>query len=79
MTKPPKPETPKPEAPKPGAVKPRFFDRDHPFFAKPWVRAVTVAVPGTMAVVDFTMGSPGWGVVFAGATAWALWELFLRR
>ena len=59
--------------------KPRFLDRDHPFFARVWVRVATVAVPAAMAVLDFAMGSPGWGVLFAGAAAWAAWELFLRK
>ncbi len=59
--------------------KSRFLDRDHVFFSKTWVRALTVAAPALMAVTDFTMGSPGWGVVFAAAAVWALWELFLRR
>lgn len=58
--------------------KSRFLDRDHVFFSQTWVRAATVAVPVLMAVMDFSMGSPGWGVVFAGAALWALWELFLR-
>ncbi|MEY4305015.1 MAG: hypothetical protein RIT52_1190 [Pseudomonadota bacterium] len=64
---------------KPEKSKPRFLDRDHVFFSKAWVRALTVAVPVLMAVMDFTMGSPGWGTVFAGSAVWALWELFLRR
>lgn len=65
--------------PKADKTKPRFLDRGHPFFAKTWVRMLTVALPGGMAALDFTMGNPGWGVVFAGAAFWALWELFLRK
>jgi hypothetical protein len=56
----------------------KFLDRNHPFFAKTWVRAVTVAVPAGMAALEFSMASPGFGILFATAAAWALWELFLR-
>lgn len=58
--------------------KPRFLDRNHPFFAKVWVRGLTVLLPAAMAALDFTMGNPGWGLIFAAASLWALWELFLR-
>lgn len=57
----------------------KFLDRDHPFFAKTWVRVVTVAVPAAMAALEFSMASPGFGILFAAAAAWALWELFLRK
>ncbi len=56
----------------------KFLDRDHPMFRKIWVRVVTVAVPGVMSALEFSLGGPGWGVLFAGAAGWALWELFLR-
>lgn len=59
--------------------RPKFLDRDHPFFAKTWVRVVTVACPAAMAALEFSMDSPGFGVLFAGAAGWALWELFLRK
>ncbi len=35
--------------------KPRFLDRNHPFFAKVWVRGLTVLLPAAMAALDFTM------------------------
>ncbi|MBM3615816.1 MAG: hypothetical protein FJX28_10415 [Alphaproteobacteria bacterium] len=56
----------------------KFLDRDHPFFAKTWVRGATVALPAGMAVLEFAMASPGFGILFAAAAGWALWELFLR-
>lgn len=56
----------------------RFLDRDHPMFRRAWVRALTVAAPGLMAVLEFATNGPGWGMIFAGAAIWALWELFLR-
>lgn len=59
--------------------RPRFIDRDHPFFARQWVRVLTVAFPAAMAALEFFNASPGWGMLFAGAAAWALWELFLRK
>jgi hypothetical protein len=31
-----------------------------------------------MAALEFAMASPGFGILFAAAAAWALWELFLR-
>lgn len=57
----------------------KFLDRNHPMFRHLWVKLLTVGVPGGMAALEFSMGSPGWGVLFAGAAAWALWELFLRK
>ncbi len=56
----------------------KFLDRDHPMFRKSWVRVVTVGVPAIMGLLEFSSGSPGWGVLFAAAAVWALWELFLR-
>jgi hypothetical protein len=59
--------------------RPKFIDRDHPFFARTWVRVLTVASPAAMAALEFSLQSPGFGVLFAGAAGWALWELFLRK
>lgn len=59
--------------------KPKFLDRDHPFFAKTWVRVGTVTAPVLMAALEFSNASPGWGVLFIGIAGWALWELFLRK
>ncbi len=56
----------------------KFLDRDHPMFRRTWVRVLTVAVPAVMAALEFSVSSPGWGVLFAAAAVWALWELFLR-
>ena len=57
----------------------KFLDRDHPMFRRLWVRVLTVAVPGVMALIEFTQGSPGRAAHFGAAAAWALYELFLRR
>lgn len=59
--------------------KPKFLDRDHPMFRRFWVRGLTVALPGAMAILELSNASPGWAVVFGGAAGWALWELFLRK
>ncbi len=56
----------------------KFLDRDHPMFRRTWVRVLTVAVPAVMGALEFSVSSPGWGVLFAAAAVWALWELFLR-
>ncbi len=56
----------------------KFLDRDHPFFASPVRRWVTVILPLCWAGVELWMGSPGWAVLFAAAGAFAAWELFIR-
>lgn len=56
----------------------KFLDRDHPFFRRKVARVLTIALPGAMAALEFGIGSPGWGILFAAAAAWALWELALR-
>lgn len=57
----------------------KFLDRDHPIFAKMWVRVATTALPLVWAAIEFWFNSPGWGLMFLAAGLWALWELFLRR
>jgi len=53
----------------------KFLDADHPFFAKPWVRWVSALFPTFWGMAEFAMGSPGWGMVFLGAGAWAFYVL----
>lgn len=57
----------------------KFIDRNDPFFRHAAVRALTVAVPSAMGMLEFLWGGPGWGIVFLAAGAWAGWELYLRR
>ncbi len=57
----------------------KFLDRAHPMFRRTWVRVLTVAVPAVMTGVELLVGSPGWAMMFGGAAAYALWELFLRK
>lgn len=59
--------------------RPKFLDRDHPFFARSWVRVVSVVIPAGMALLELANDSPGWALLFAAAAGWALWELFLRK
>ncbi len=56
----------------------KILDADHPFFAPVWRRWATIMVPVGWAVVEFSMNSPGWGVLFAGMAAYAFWELILK-
>jgi hypothetical protein len=53
----------------------KFLDADHPFFARAWVRWITVLICAAMAVAEFATNSPGWGMLFAGAGAWAFYAL----
>jgi hypothetical protein len=56
----------------------KFLDRDHPMFARPWVRAVSVGLPGFWAVVEFGLGNPFWGILFAALAAYAAYELYRK-
>ncbi len=53
----------------------KFLDADHPFFAKAWVRWLTIAICAGMAVLEFSNGNPGWGGLFAAGGAWAFYVL----
>jgi hypothetical protein len=46
----------------------KFLDPDDPFFAKTWVRVVTVGLQ-----------DPLWGILFLAAGAYAGWMLFFKR
>lgn len=55
----------------------RFLDPDHPFFAKPLVRWLTTVLPLGWAGFEFVSGSPGWGILFAAAGAYAGYMLLI--
>jgi hypothetical protein len=58
----------------------KFLDPDHPMFARPVVRWLTVLVPLAWSVVEFRyMASPVWGVIFLAMAAFAAYTFFLRR
>ena len=52
-----------------------LLDANHPFFAPVWRRWVAAIFPILWGAVELYMGSPGWALIFAGAGAWAYWEL----
>ncbi|RYI29076.1 MAG: hypothetical protein EON48_05695 [Acetobacteraceae bacterium] len=57
----------------------KFLDPNDPFFAKPWVRWVTVLLPLGWAGFELWQGSPLWGVLFLAAGLYAGWQLFFNR
>jgi len=57
----------------------KFLDRDHPFFAKPVRRWLTVLFPLAWGGFEIALGNPGWGVLFLAVSAFAAWELFIRK
>ena len=57
----------------------KILDPHDPFFAKAWVRWATVLVPFVMFGLEFLMGNPGWGVLFAAAGGYAYYQLFIVR
>lgn len=56
----------------------KLLDANHPMFRRPWVRWATALVPLGWAGVEFSLGSPGWGMIFAAAGAYAFYVLVLR-
>jgi hypothetical protein len=57
----------------------KFLDPHHPMFDRAWVRWVTVIFPAVWAGVELWIDSPGWAMVFAAASAYAGWQLFVVR
>lgn len=57
----------------------KFLDPNDPFFARAWVRWVTVLLPLGWAGVEFWQGAPLWGVLFLAAGLYAGWQLFILR
>jgi hypothetical protein len=55
----------------------KFLDTDHPWLRPLWVRVLVVAVAGGWALLEFTTGSPFWGVLFLGLAGYAAWAFFL--
>ena len=58
----------------------KFLDPDDPFFARAWVRWVTVLLPFAWGIFEFAwLGSPFWGLMFFALGAYAGWMLFFQR
>ena len=47
----------------------------HPFFEVAWRRYATVGVSAFWAILEWSLGSPFWGVLATGATGLAAYEL----
>ena len=58
--------------------KTKFLDANHPFFAPVWRRWVTTFFPLLWGGVEFWNGSPGWGILFVAAGAYAGYELIFK-
>lgn len=56
----------------------KLIDANHPFFAKPLTRWLTVLAPLVWAGVEFVQEEPWWGLAFAVAAAYAAWELLAK-
>lgn len=57
----------------------KFLDPNDPFFARAWVRWVTVVLPLVWAGVEFWQAQPIWGAMFLAAGLYAGWQLFFNR
>jgi hypothetical protein len=51
-------------------------DSEHPFFRPLWRRIAIVAVCLVWAGIEFATGTPFWGVIALGATAYGIWQFF---
>lgn len=55
----------------------KFFDLDHPFFKPLWLRVVVVALCLGWAVFEFTLGSPGWAMLFGAVGVYSAYRFFV--
>jgi hypothetical protein len=54
----------------------KFLDANHPMFRRVWVRWATGVLPLGWGIFEFVGNeAPFWGMLFAGAGAYALYEL----
>jgi hypothetical protein len=56
----------------------KLLDASHPFFIPVWRRWATGVLPIIWGCAEFYFGSPGWGILFAAAGAYALYELIFK-
>ena len=52
-------------------------DNRHPFLDPPWRRIVLVVICAVWVAVEFWTASPGWGMIAAAFTAYAIWRFLL--
>jgi hypothetical protein len=52
-------------------------ESEHPFFRPLWRRVAVVAVCVAWAVLEFATGTPFWGVIALGFTAYGVWQFFI--
>jgi len=57
----------------------KILDQNDPFFNKAWVRWTTSVLPMLWGLVEFYYDSPGWGVLFLVAGAYAFYMLIIKR
>ena len=58
----------------------KFLDPDDPFFARAWVRWLTVLLPIAWGLFElFWAREPMWAILFLAAGIYAGWMLFFRR
>ena len=57
----------------------KILDPNDPFFNKAWVRWVTCVLPMLWGLVEFYYNSPGWGILFLVAGAYAFYMLIIKR
>ncbi len=56
----------------------RFFDFNHPFYRPLWIRVLLVGFCLGWGLLEFVAGDVFWGVIFAGAGAFAFYGLFVN-
>ncbi len=56
----------------------KFLDADDPFYRPLWVRVLIVGFCFAWAIFEFVTGSPFWGVIVLGLSAYTGFEFFLR-
>lgn len=56
----------------------KILDPNDPFFNKAWVRWATCMLPLLWGLVEFYFNSPGWGILFVVAGAYAFYMLILK-
>jgi hypothetical protein len=56
----------------------QILDADHPFFIPVWRRWATAILPMLWGGFEVWNDSPGWGIMFLAAGAYALYVLIIQ-